>query len=672
MKMKHEEQQQDQQHQQNQQQQEGVVVVCCGCRPRTHCSRKNKKKKNKGFSRQQTQYEDAVTESKVKVPVPPQKVLLIPLDRSSRYSRYSDDDSEDSFYFFDAEETLLGENEYPVLKEDMTTRVLRHRDHHTKNRKLQLPSHKQDIPNEQKLQQLVPSAGAEQEEIAPLVPSSTKQQQRRINLWQKEPSQRFHGILNTSQEEMVHQIIHPPVVLEPDQGYPGPSLTSAQLDQVRIFLNLLQTMPQSVAEQVYSFRDVEDPPYTICRWLRATKWDAKAILTRCYENQTMFDDAAKHQFYPNPSQSIGAPFSLFLTQYPFLAIGAARNGCSVNYFRAGKIHPEGIMALTTADKLEGYFWWSFMHKMKDEIDRAKIRHPNYVRCEGINIIDLEGLSRSALSSETMAVIKRAGKIGDFFPETLHQMLIINAPSYFGVAWGLIKKFIDPQTARRINLYSNKQQGLDALRTLIDENQIPKEYGGTNISIQEAFREKANDPQLLRQEVQLLHVKRKSTTCVTWKLQSPQEYMDITCYTRSVSGATITIRLNDDSDKNNSDSDNNQTIVKVVENVKCRYDFVEHDNAGEVGTGVGQPRATCYTLITKLHGTGTSKSSSSNSSSSSSTITVEVSDNDNVDKQHHKHSRGYFLIVGDAKCNKNGASDDDNDGEEPEEEEAAME
>ena len=107
---------------------------------------------------------------------------------------------------------------------------------------------------------------------------------------------------------------------------------------------------------------------------------------------------------------------MFLSQYPFLPIGRAKNGCAVNYFGAGKINPEGILALTTVEQLEGYFWWSFMHKMKSEIRKTQAEDPDFVRCEGINIIDLQGLSRAALSSDTMAVIKLASKISDFFPE----------------------------------------------------------------------------------------------------------------------------------------------------------------------------------------------------------------------------------------------------------------
>ena len=178
----------------------------------------------------------------------------------------------------------------------------------------------------------------------------------------------------------------------------------------------LKELDPAVSEQVYSFRDIEEEPYTICRWLRATKFHADEILKRLEENQPLFEQARAENFYPNVSETLGVPFSVFLSQYPFLPVGRAKNKCPVNYFLAGQINPEGILSLTTQEKLQGYFWWSFMSKFKQEIRNAQSEDPDFVRAEGVNVLDLQGLSASALSSETVDVIKLASKISDFFPE----------------------------------------------------------------------------------------------------------------------------------------------------------------------------------------------------------------------------------------------------------------
>ena len=113
----------------------------------------------------------------------------------------------------------------------------------------------------------------------------------------------------------------------------------------------MKTRDEGVTEQVYSLRDVEEEAYTICRWLRATKFDADKILARLEENKGMFLEARAANFYPDISKSLGCPFSVFLSQYPFLTIGNGKNGCPVNYFHAGGINPEGILCLTSVEKI---------------------------------------------------------------------------------------------------------------------------------------------------------------------------------------------------------------------------------------------------------------------------------------------------------------------------------
>lgn len=373
-------------------------------------------------------------------------------------------------------------------------------------------------------------------------------------------------------------------------------------------------MEPGVLNQVYSFRDVEEEPYTICRWLRATKFKADDILKRLAENQAMFEKAQANDFYPKPDETIGAPVSVFLTQYPFLPIGSAKNGCPVNYFMAGRINPEGIMSITTAERLEGYFWWSFMWKMKAEVRKAQEQDPDFVRMEGINIVDLKGLSSSALSSETMDVIKISSKVADFFPETLHCMFILNAPGFFSFSWGLIKKFIDPRTAARIQVFSNEAKGIEALKGLIDLKEIPSDYGGGNVSIHDAFAQQAADPALLRQNVELIYVKRGKTTESkdVWNLQKG-ESMTVSVYTRSVSGAKIVPKLN------------GKDVSPSTQPAKVQCEWTADEE------GVAKPRPHCVQLAT-IQGPGM--------------VTMEVQDLDNADRAHNGMSRGYFLVVGD--------------------------
>jgi hypothetical protein len=193
------------------------------------------------------------------------------------------------------------------------------------------------------------------------------------------------------------------------------------------------------------------------------------------------------------------------------------------------------------------------------------------------------------------------------------MLVLNAPKFFSMSWVIIRKLIDPRTAQRIQVFSSGDKGLRALHKMVDESQIPVDYGGTNKSIKQSFTEESADPTLLRQEIELVHAKKKNigTTNQTWELQKG-EYMTIRVYTRSVSSAAITVRVNG-------------AIFKTVQAQSICEEETE------------DPIAHSTLAVSKLIGPGE--------------VTVEARDLDNAQKMHHGKSRGYFLIVGDIKSNE---------------------
>ena len=60
----------------------------------------------------------------------------------------------------------------------------------------------------------------------------------------------------------------------------------------------MQDLDPALKDQLYSFRDVEDEAYIICRWLRASNFNAKSAIQRLEENQPFFQEAKKHNFFP--------------------------------------------------------------------------------------------------------------------------------------------------------------------------------------------------------------------------------------------------------------------------------------------------------------------------------------------------------------------------------------
>jgi hypothetical protein len=206
----------------------------------------------------------------------------------------------------------------------------------------------------------------------------------------------------------------------------------------------------------------------------------------------------------------------------------------------------------------------------------------------------------------MAVIQLSSKIADFYPETLHCMLFLNAPSFFSMFWVLIKAFIDPRTARRIKAFSSGPKGLQALNDLVDSSEIPPDYGGTGQSIADALLEQGSDPNVKRQNVQLLHIKKKNHSASCIIELTAGEAVVVHVYTRSASEASFTVKRNGE-------------VVKA-EVVAKPY------------LAAGAPPTSNCTLLAKVEGPGT--------------IVIEGLDLDTASKAESGLSRGYFLVVGD--------------------------
>jgi hypothetical protein len=194
------------------------------------------------------------------------------------------------------------------------------------------------------------------------------------------------------------------------------------------------------------------------------------------------------------------------------------------------------------------------------------------------------------------------------------MLIINAPGFFSMFWGLLKKFIDPRTAQRIQVFSNSAKGLAALRKLVEEKEIPVDYGGTNKSLKDAFVEEASDPLLKRQDIELVYVKRRGVVSLPNDISlNPDECMEIRVYTRSSSSANVTVTFGG----------------KFYTQVQAKNGG---SGATEAAAGV---LPNCTLIVGNLLGPGRVS------------IQVEDLDDGSSDKKG-RLSRGYFLVVCDVR------------------------
>jgi hypothetical protein len=328
-----------------------------------------------------------------------------------------------------------------------------------------------------------------------------------------------------------------PRVSVQERGYPG-LLDSRELKECQTFYREIHKRGGALRDIVFAYKDVEDEPYTICRFMRPTKFAAPEMLQRLEQSKAVWEAAAKQKFYPDVEAALGIPTSLLLRFYPFFYQGNAKNGCPVNYFKAGTLHVEGLMSLLSLEHISRYSWHLCTYIFPQMIAEARAKDPNFVRTESINVMDLHGLSSSQVGGEAMDILKQASGVGNFFPETMHCMLILNAPSWFSLTWKIIRGLIDPRTARKIEVYTNSSRGTFRLQQLVEVSQIPSDFGGfgpPTMSLDEGRRE----------ALQVLHVNKRGRTVQEVphlaKVATHEKVESIRVYSRSATGVQLAVQ-----------------------------------------------------------------------------------------------------------------------------------
>lgn len=228
---------------------------------------------------------------------------------------------------------------------------------------------------------------------------------------------------------------------------------------------------------------------------------------------------------------------MFMAQYPQLYHSHAKNGCPVFISKPGVLNCDGMECITTLDGILKFHWHVMMHDYKNRLLKHKEAHPDFSNFQCVSVIDLEHLSTSQLSQRALSIVKTQTAIDSVcFPETMNKTLIINAPRFFSLTWNIIKGWIDPRTAGKIELISSRKSWEARLREIVDEQQLPSDYGGKGMATTETLAKEAPEG-VIKQHHELVHVRSSGHSTV----DVPQGgSLEVTVYTRSTTGVIISI------------------------------------------------------------------------------------------------------------------------------------
>lgn len=162
--------------------------------------------------------------------------------------------------------------------------------------------------------------------------------------------------------------------------------------------------------------------------------------------------------------------------YPHGYHGVDKDGRPVYIERLGKVEPTKLMSVTTVERFLRYHVQGFEKAFNEKFPACSIAAHRHID-KTTTILDVHGVNWMSFSKLAQNIVMRMQKIdGDNYPETLHQMFIVNAGGGFKLLWNTAKGFLDPRTTAKIHVLGNKFR--NKLLEVIDASQLPDFLGGT--------------------------------------------------------------------------------------------------------------------------------------------------------------------------------------------------
>jgi hypothetical protein len=243
--------------------------------------------------------------------------------------------------------------------------------------------------------------------------------------------------------------------------------------------------------------DSEIPLFKLLRFLRARQFDVDKAFVML-KNDIEWRSCEGRSILVNQSSKdvLECDIHEMFQYFPTWIQGHDRQQRPIAWRQFGKFEVWNVLKLTTMERLVAFHAW----EAEQAIRLVKLQCS--ISCYNIEtfvvVIDASGWGLHLATPDAFRFIQgMAATDSDHYPERLGKLIIINAPYVLSFAWKIISSFLDEVQKSKIKICASQSEWFPELLQLMDEDQIPEQYGGKekNLSVEEAIS--SMDPPLTK-------------------------------------------------------------------------------------------------------------------------------------------------------------------------------